>query len=68
MRPLFAIAPLALAFVLLGPTTTDATSAASPSVVAKVWHLVFDHDDDERGNPSQAKPAGGLAKSAALSR
>jgi hypothetical protein len=57
MRPLFAIAPLALAFVLLGPTTTDASSAASPSLAAKVWQLIFDRD----ATPAQVKPAGNLA-------
>ncbi len=57
MRPLFAIAPLALAFVLLGPTTTDASSAASPSLAAKVWQLIVDQDDS---GPAQAKPAGNL--------
>ena len=42
MRPVFAIAPLALAFILLGPT--EANSAATPSLIAKVWHMVFDRD------------------------
>ena len=56
MRPVFAIAPLALAFVLLGPTTTEASSATSPSLVAKVWHALFDRD----GSPAPVKPAGNL--------
>lgn len=51
MRPLFAIAPLALAFALLGPTTTEAANPAD-SLVAKVWHMVFDHDEVAAG----AKP------------
>lgn len=54
MRPLFAIAPLALAFVLLGPTTTEASSPDASSVIAKVWHMVFDHD----GSVAPVKPAG----------
>ncbi len=61
MRPLFAIAPLALAFVLLGPTTTEVSSAASPSLAAKVWHLVFDRE----GSPAQVKPAGNLSTTTA---
>ena len=44
MRPLFAIAPLALAFALLGPTTTEVSSVRTESFVVKIWHLVFDHD------------------------
>ncbi|MGH6645669.1 hypothetical protein [Aquabacterium sp.] len=68
MRPLFAIAPLALAFVLLGPTTTDATSAASPSLAAKVWHLVFDRDGSGGTSPSQVKPASSLTEASALNR
>lgn len=51
MRPLFAIAPLALAFALLGPTTTEAANPAE-SLVAKVWHMVFDHEEASAG----AKP------------
>lgn len=49
MRPLFAIAPLALAFALLGPTTTEAANPAE-SLVAKVWHMVFDHDEASAGS------------------
>lgn len=49
MRPLFAIAPLALAFALLGPTTTEAANPAD-SLVAKVWHMVFDHDEVAAGS------------------
>ena len=56
MRPVFAIAPLALAFVLLGPSTTEVSSATSPSLAAKVWHMLFDHE----GSPAQVKPAGNL--------
>jgi hypothetical protein len=44
MRPLFAIAPLALAFAFLGPTTTEAASTGD-SLVVRVWHMVFDHDN-----------------------
>lgn len=61
MRPLFAIAPLALAFVLLGPTTTEVSSATSPSLVAKVWQLLFDRE----GSPAQVKPAGNLTTTTA---
>ena len=56
MRPVFAIAPLALAFVLLGPSTTEVSSPTSPSLVAKVWQLLFDRE----GSPAQVKPAGNL--------
>jgi hypothetical protein len=64
MRPLFAIAPLALAFVLLGPTTTEVSSTASPSLVAKVWHLVFDRES----SPAQVKPPGTLSTTATLAQ
>jgi hypothetical protein len=46
MRPLFAIAPLALAFALLGPATTEASPTAVSTFAAKVWHLVFDHGQE----------------------
>ncbi|RZL00578.1 MAG: hypothetical protein EOP36_15025 [Rubrivivax sp.] len=67
MRPLFAITPLALAFVLLGPTTTDATSVATPSLAAKVWHAVFDRDEADSTSTAQVKPASSLVKTSALS-
>lgn len=65
MRPLFAIAPLALAFVLLGPTTADVSSSvASPSLIAKVWNMVFDHETVT----STAKPTRSVAETSALNR
>lgn len=64
MRPVFAIAPLALAFVLLGPTTAEVSSATSPSLVAKVWQLLFDRE----GSPAQVKPARNLTATATLAQ
>ena len=64
MRPLFAIAPLALAFVLLGPSTTEVSSAASPSLAAKVWHALFDRES----SPAQVKPTGNLTATATLAQ
>ncbi|MES2089222.1 MAG: hypothetical protein V4532_04465 [Pseudomonadota bacterium] len=46
MRPLFAIAPLALAFSLMNPSTTEASTATAESFPAKIWHLVFDQAPD----------------------
>ena len=57
MRPLFAIAPLALAFALLGPTTTEAANTSEP-LVMKVWHMVFDHG----GTSDSAKPGPNAAE------
>jgi hypothetical protein len=63
MRPLFAIAPLALAFALLGPTTTEASPAAGQALMVKVWHMVFDHGSA----PASSKPqADSLTEAAAL--
>lgn len=64
MRPLFAIAPLALAFVLLGPTTADVSSGATPSFLSKVWHMVFDQDVAT----APAKPTRSAVESSALNR
>jgi hypothetical protein len=61
MRPLFAIAPLALAFALLGPTTTEAASNTGESLVMKAWHLVFDRDS----NTAPAKSTDRLRDSSA---
>lgn len=44
MRPLFAIAPLALALMLLGPSSQASPQAPSWTQAIAAW--VFDRDDD----------------------
>lgn len=51
MRPLFAIAPLALVLALLGPTSQASQPERSWSQTLMSW--AFDQDDDGRASGQQ---------------
>ncbi|RZL09432.1 MAG: hypothetical protein EOP40_09920 [Rubrivivax sp.] len=49
MRPLFAIAPLALALMLLGPSSQASPNEPSWTQAIAAW--VFDRDDENSASP-----------------
>lgn len=53
MRPLFAIAPLALALMLLGPSSQVSPKAPSWTQAITAW--VFDQNDDTSAEPTSRK-------------
>jgi hypothetical protein len=61
MRPLFAIAPLALALILLGPSSQASPNEPSWTQAIAAW--VFDRDDDTSAAPELRHGSAGDGRS-----